>query len=96
VPYVKHLGYQKTIAVIRSQHFLSGMKKEVANYIAICLECQKVKTEHRHTTSLLQSFPIPEWKQKVFTVDFITNLPRTVKQHDVNIMVVAGVIYLHM
>jgi hypothetical protein len=31
--------------------------------------------------------PIPEWKWRVFTVDFITKLPRTVKQHD-SIMVV--------
>jgi hypothetical protein len=87
VPYVGHPGYQKTIAVVRSQYFWPGMKKEVANYIARCLECQKVKTEHRHPAGLLQPFPIPEWKWEVVTVDFITKLPRTVKQHD-SIMVV--------
>jgi hypothetical protein len=63
------------------------MKKEVANYIARCLECQKVKTEHKHPVGLLQPFPIPEWKWEVVTIDFITKLPRTVKQHD-SIMVV--------
>jgi hypothetical protein len=37
---------------------------------------------------LLQPLPIPEWKWDVVTMDFITGLPRTSKQHD-SIMVVA-------
>jgi hypothetical protein len=63
------------------------MKKEVDNYIFICLVCQKVKTKNRHPTRLLQPFPIPEWKWEVVKIDFITNLLRTIKQHD-SIMVV--------
>jgi hypothetical protein len=63
------------------------MKKEVVDFIARCLECQKVKVEHRHPTGFLQPFPIPEWKWEVVTMDFITKLPRTVKKHD-SIMVV--------
>jgi hypothetical protein len=58
------------------------MKKEVAYFIARCFECQKVKDEHRHPTGLLQLLPIPEWKWEVLTMDFITKLPRTNKQHD--------------
>jgi hypothetical protein len=46
-----------------------------------------VKAEHRHPTGLLYPFPIPEWKWEVVTMDFITKLPRTNKQHD-SIMVV--------
>jgi hypothetical protein len=79
VPYVEHLGYQKTIAVVTSQYFWLGMKKEVANYIARCLECQKVKIKHRHPARLLQPLPILEWKWEVVTIDFITMLPRTIK-----------------
>ena len=63
------------------------MKKEVVDFIARCLECQKVKAEHRHPTGLLQPLPIPEWKWEVVTLDFITKLPRKNKQHD-SIMVV--------
>jgi hypothetical protein len=51
------------------------------------MECQKVKAKHRHPTSLLQPFPIPEKKWEVITMDFIIGLPRTNKQHD-SIMVV--------
>jgi hypothetical protein len=87
VPYARHPGYQKTIVVVRSQYFWPRMKKEAANYIALFLECQKVKSEHKHLVGLLQSFPTPEWKWEVVIVYFITKLPRTMKQHD-SIMVV--------
>jgi hypothetical protein len=87
VPYVGHPVYQKTIAVVKSQYCWPGMKKEVVDFIAKCLECQKVKAEHRHPASFLHPLPIPEWKWEVLTMDFITKLPRTNKQHD-SIMVV--------
>jgi hypothetical protein len=63
------------------------MKNEVANYIARCLECQKVKMEHRNPAGMLQPFPVLEWNWEFVTFDFITKLPRTVKKHD-SIMVV--------
>jgi hypothetical protein len=87
VPYVGHPSYQKTIAAVRSQYFWPGMKKDVVDYIARCMECQRVKVEHRHPTGLLQPLPIPEWKWEVVTIDFITKLPKTTRQHD-SIMVV--------
>jgi hypothetical protein len=63
------------------------MKKDVVDYIARCMECQRVKVEHRHPVGLLQPLPIPEKKWEVITIDFITKLPRTTRQHD-SIMVV--------
>ena len=54
VPYVGHPSYQKTITLVRSRSFWLGMKKDVVDYIARCMECQKVKAEHR-----LQPLPIP-------------------------------------
>ena len=79
VPYARYLGYQKTITVVRRNFFWSGMKKDVADYIARCMECQKVKAEHRHPTGLLQPLLIPEKKWEVITMDFIIGLPRTNK-----------------
>jgi hypothetical protein len=80
-------GYQKTITTIKIQHYWLGMKKEVVECIAKCLECQKVKTEHRHPDGLLRPLPIPEWKWEAVTMNFITKLPITNKKHD-SIMVV--------
>jgi len=79
VSYVGHPGYHKSNEVVRSQYFWLAMKKYMANYIARCLECQKVKIEHRHPAGLLHPFPIPEWKWEVVTIDFITKFPRTMK-----------------
>jgi hypothetical protein len=88
VPYAGHPGYQKTVAVVKIHYFWPGMKREIDEYIARCMECQKVKAEHRHPTGLLQPLPIPEWKWEVVTMDFITGLPRTTKLHDSIIVVV--------
>jgi hypothetical protein len=63
------------------------MLKYVANYIARCMECQKVKDEHKNPAGLLHPLPIPEKKCEVITMDFITGLPRVNKKHD-SIMVV--------
>ena len=60
------------------------MKKDIAYYIERCMECQKVKVEHKHIERLLQPLPIVEW-----TIDFITKLSRIVRQHD-SIMVVVN------
>jgi hypothetical protein len=87
VPYAGHPGYQKTIAVVKSQYYWLEMKKEVVDFITKCLECQKVKAEHRHPDGLLQPLPIPEWKWEVVTIYFITKLPITNKKHE-SIMVV--------
>jgi hypothetical protein len=87
VPYAGHLGYQKTVAAVKIQYNWPGTKREIVEYIAKCMENQKVKDEHRHPYGLFQPFPIPKWKWEVVTMDFITKFPKTRKQHDA-IMVV--------
>jgi hypothetical protein len=87
VPYVGHPRYQKTIIVVRGQYFWPGMKKDVTDYLARCMECQKVKAEHRHPAGLLHPFPILEWKWEVVTIDFITKFPMIARKRD-SIMVV--------
>jgi hypothetical protein len=64
------------------------MKREIVEFIAKCLECQKVKDENRHIVGLLQPLPIPEWKWEVVKMDFITVFPRMNKQHDAIMVVV--------
>jgi hypothetical protein len=87
VAYAGHLGYHKTMATVKNHYFWQGRKKEIVEYIARCMECQKVKVGYRHPAGLLQALPILEWKWEVVTMDFIMGLPRTRKQHD-SIMVV--------
>ena len=86
-PYSGHPGYQKTIATARKQYFWPGMKKDMAEYISRCMKCQQVKVEHQHPTGMLQPLPVSEWKWEVISMDFITVLLMTWRQHD-SIMVV--------
>ena len=43
VPYAKHSGYQKIVAIVRKPYYWIGMKNDVAKHIARFMECQKVK-----------------------------------------------------
>eukprot|EP00253_Pinus_taeda_P020519 PITA_20519 len=85
--YTGHPGYQKMVTALRKEYYWPKMKKEVAEYLARCLECQQIKAEHLHPAGLLQPLPIPEWKWETISMDFITGLPRTKKNND-SIMVV--------
>jgi hypothetical protein len=52
-PYIGHPGYQKMITAKRKQFYWPGLKEDIANYLAKCLEYQQVKAEHQHPTRLL-------------------------------------------
>ena len=87
MPYVGHPGYQKTLTTVIKEYLWPSMKNDTASYIARCMECQRVKVEHKHPAGLLQTLPIREWKWEVVNINFVTKLPRSNKQHD-SIMVV--------
>ena len=87
MPYSGHPRYHKTIATVMKQYFWSVMKKEIVEYISKCMKCKQVKVEHQHPVGLLQPLPVPEWKWEVISMDFITGLTMTWRQHD-SIMVV--------
>ncbi|WRX13585.1 Reverse transcriptase domain - like 10 [Theobroma cacao] len=75
--YALHLESTKMYRTIRENYWWSGMKRDVAEFIAKCLVCQQVKVEHQRPAGTLQSLPIPEWKWEHATMDFVLGLPRT-------------------
>jgi hypothetical protein len=88
VSYFGHLGYWKTITVVRGQYIWTSMKRDVTDYLARCMECNKVNVERRHPVGLLYQFTIHEWKWEFVTIDFITKFPRMTRQHDSIVVVV--------
>jgi hypothetical protein len=86
--YARHPGYQKTITIVKNKYYWLGMEKEVSNFIARCLEFQKVKDERKHRASFLQTFSILEWKWEFVNMDFITKISRTTKKNDYIMVVV--------
>jgi hypothetical protein len=67
---------------IKERFWWYGMKHSVAEYVAICDTCQRVKVEHQRPTGLLQPLKIPDWKWEEITMDFIVGLPRTQKGYN--------------
>ncbi|WVZ59125.1 hypothetical protein U9M48_009318 [Paspalum notatum var. saurae] len=51
-----------------------GMKREIAEFVAVCDICQRVKAEHQRPAGLLQPLKISEWKWEEVGMDFITVL----------------------
>ena len=58
--YAMHLGSTKLYRDLRESYWWIGIKREIADFVAKCLVCQRVKAEHRHPAGLLQPLPIPE------------------------------------
>ena len=58
------------------------MKNEVAEFVAACLTCQRVKAEHKYPGGELQKIELPEWKWEQITMDFVVGLPRTTSGKD--------------
>ncbi|WVZ75537.1 LOW QUALITY PROTEIN: hypothetical protein U9M48_023580 [Paspalum notatum var. saurae] len=77
--YYIHPGSTKMYYDLKERFWWNGMKRAVAEYVAICDTCQRVKAEHQRPAGLLQPLKVPEWKWEEITMDFIVGLPRTQK-----------------
>jgi hypothetical protein len=64
--YMAHPGVTKMRADLKPLFFWKGMKADIVNYVARCLECQQVKAEHRHPAGLLQPHAIPNRNGRSF------------------------------
>nr|CAH67938.1 H0211F06-OSIGBa0153M17.10 [Oryza sativa] len=80
--YSIHPGSTKMYQDLKQQFWWASMRREIAEYVALCDVCQRVKAEHQKPAGLLQPLKIPEWKWEEIGMDFITGLPRTSAGHD--------------
>ena len=75
--YSIHPGSTKMYQDLRRHFWWPNMKRDVAECVAKCLTCQRVKAEHQRPSGLLQPLEIPEWKWEHITMDFVVGLPTT-------------------
>jgi hypothetical protein len=80
--YMAHLRVMKMRVDLKPLFLWKGMKAYIVNYVARCLECQQVKSEHRHPTGLLHPHAILELKWEVISMDFIVGFPLAARRHD--------------
>ncbi|WVZ93543.1 hypothetical protein U9M48_039514 [Paspalum notatum var. saurae] len=80
--YSIHPGSTKMYHDLKERFWWYGMKRAVAEYVAVCDTCQCVKAEHQRPAGLLQPLKIPEWKWEEISMDFIVGLPKTQKGYN--------------
>jgi hypothetical protein len=59
-PYSIHPGNTKMYMDLKVRFWCTGMKREIAEFIALCDVCNRVKAEHQKPAGLLQPLPIPD------------------------------------
>jgi hypothetical protein len=80
--YSIHPRSTKMYLDLKERYWWYGLKRDVAEYVALCDTCQRVKAEHQRPAGLLQPMKIPKWKWEEVSMDFIVGLPRTQRSYD--------------
>jgi hypothetical protein len=58
--YSIHPGSDKMYQDLKKRFWWYGMKREIAEYVARCDSCQRIKAEHQRPAGLLQPLQIPQ------------------------------------
>ena len=77
-----HLDMTKMYKDLKATFWWTGMKTDVADYVASWLVCQIAKIEHQRPGGTLEPLEIPQWKWDSISMDFVMHLPRSMRGHD--------------
>jgi hypothetical protein len=80
--YSIHPGSTNMYHDLKSRYWWYGMKRAIAEYVAMCDNCQRVKAERQRPAELLQPLKIPQWKWEEISMYFIVGLPTTQSGYD--------------
>ena len=67
---------------LRKIYWWDGLKKDIAEFVDKCLNCEKMKDEHQKLGGSLQEIKVPTLKWEDINMDFLVGLPQTQRQHD--------------
>ena len=77
-----HSGIVKTAAVVGSRYYWPKMTDSVAEWIARCDVCHRIKYKNARPNGLLQTQPIPLKRVERVNIDFVTKLPTSEASYD--------------
>ena len=80
--YSIHPGSTKMYHDLKEVYWWGDMKKNIAEFVAQCPNCQQDKVEHQNPEGYMQCMQLPIWKWDMINMDFITGLPRTFRKFD--------------
>jgi hypothetical protein len=80
--YSIHLRSEKMYQDLKKKFKWYGMKRVIAEHMAMCDSCRRIKAEHQKPAGLLQLLRIPQCKWDEIGMDFIVGLPRTRADYD--------------
>ena len=77
-----HFGVTKTLKAVESKFWWPSWRKDVIHYVTTCNSCQRNKSSNSKPQGLLKPLDIPEHTWESVSMDFITKLPPTPRNHD--------------
>jgi len=77
-----HSGIAKTAAAVGSQYYWPKLTDSIAEWIAGCDVCHRIKHKNARPYGLLQPLPIPLERAERVNIDFVTKLPTSEAGHD--------------
>ena len=83
-----HPGSTKMYQDIRQRFWWSNMKQDIAQYVAECDVCRRIKAEHQNLPELCNPLLFPNGNGIKLKWDFITGFPRSQKGHNAIFVVV--------
>lgn len=77
-----HIGVEKTAAAVTSRYHWPRLTDSVAEWVAGCDICHRIKHKNARPYGLLQALPIPLERAERVNIDFITKLPTSEGGYD--------------
>ncbi|KAF3652621.1 hypothetical protein FXO38_15996 [Capsicum annuum] len=78
----KDVGSTKKNHNLKTLYWWNNMKRDLADFVSKCLNCQQVKVEHLRPGGTSQEIALPLWKWEMINMDFITGLPKSQNHYD--------------
>lgn len=79
--YSIHPSSTKMYHDLKKIYCFDGIKKDNAEYVTRCPNCQHVKVENLKPGGLTQMIEVPNLKWEAINMDFVVGLQRTRRQH---------------
>lgn len=83
-----HPGRDRTLKLLQRTFWWPTMGADVADFVASCDTCQRVKPASGKPPGLAQPLPVPDMPWESVSLDLITGLPTTQKGHNAILVLV--------